>query len=865
MSDNEDSVELAKTSQVQVEADDDADQESSSHFKSFKEYKDRKCVDWFCCFLLTLMFLGWIVILILSAMNGNPQVLYRATDYKGNICGSSLAPTDTEGTPYAEDKGNFPKNLKDAKYGVMPRMVDDFVAQLARTSKDMTLTMPVITTMCAESCPKSGTVFCNYEFLDKMSAAAGTKWATNPLPEVPATEVKTALQLTSSVNRALVFFNPAAELQVTQACLSAQSKPSGYAGSAFDFCQEVFYQCDKIIVDTKKLLGRCVPNFPAKQENSAARCIEPLSNVNCTTGSEFDVNCVENEKGISNNNRPGKRTIYKPARLANGDYTFEDTEAKKLCRKIENRVNVLSENIPQLSLTQSVTNAAMSFSNYVAAVQKAWLQTMLCGLFLPMLVGFAFLIVIRWCAGCIVWVSIIILEGCFIAGSIVFLHKSGVITLPGDYIADEAKSTLAIVSTDQRRYYQIAGWVFTLLAVVFFCTILFLRKNIVDAVRIIRISAMAVASNAFIMLWPLVSFLFIGIFSAGFCIIGVLLLSSGKNTISKLAGELNGTKIIATPQNSTFTSDLADIAVRQSDEIMKYLGFFNLFMWLWMCQFVQAVGIFTIGGAVAEWYFTDKSKPARKGEENEKCCARLQNNGGVCGAFCATMKFHTGTAAFGSLILTIVKLAKWWLAYLAMEIKKANPNNRIVKCLACCIMRCVDCFESCLRYLSKNAYLYSTIKGTNFCVSSYKSFVMLWNNFGRFGATGISSEIVMLFGKLSIMMFSTLAVYYAVEFNSDFQDIESENYISSMGQFVITIVVLFMSYIVAEIFFDVYDIATDSIMLCYCFDAEDGNGEAFAARMGDELEFKKTKQEDPHEGDGYKCCGFGCCCSGGAK
>ena len=167
--------------------------------------------------------------------------------------------------------------------------------------------------------------------------------------------------------------------------------------------------------------------------------------------------------------------------------------------------------------------------------------------------------------------------------------------------------------------------------------------------------------------------------------------------------------------------------------------------------------------------------------------------------------------------------------------------------------------------MSKNAYLYSTIKGTNFCVSSYKSFVMLWNNFGRFGATGISSEIVMLFGKLAIMMFSTLAAYYSVEYTADFQDIESENYISSMGQFVITLVVLFMSYIVAEIFFDVYDIATDSIMLCYCFDAEDGNGQAFKARMGDDLEFEKTKEEDEHKDDGKRCCGCKCCFGGGAN
>ena len=91
------------------------------------------------------------------------------------------------------------------------------------------------------------------------------------------------------------------------------------------------------------------------------------------------------------------------------------------------------------------------------------------------------------------------------------------------------------------------------------------------------------------------------------------------------------------------------------------------------------------------------------------------------------------------------------------------------------------------------------------------------------------------------MMLSTLAAYYAIELNAEFRNIQSENYISSMGQFVITFVVFCMSYIVAEIFFSVYDVATDSIMLCYCFDVEDGGGEAFAQKMGFELSQNKKR------------------------
>ena len=59
------------------------------------------------------------------------------------------------------------------------------------------------------------------------------------------------------------------------------------------------------------------------------------------------------------------------------------------------------------------------------------------------------------------------------------------------------------------------------------CVIIFLRTVINDAIRVVRISATAVASNFKIMLWPFFSFFWIGSFSAVFCLIGVLLMASG--------------------------------------------------------------------------------------------------------------------------------------------------------------------------------------------------------------------------------------------------------------------------------------------------------------------------------------------------
>lgn len=851
---------LAKASDSDEGEESKNKKSSTGYFKSFKPYDQRSCSDVLCLIILIVCFVVWLIVLGVSAMLGKPEVLYRATDYKGNVCG---------GTQLTVVGGEFATNYATAKVGVMPRLIDDFITETYRTYSTSSLSMPVVTTMCAAKCPVVNDVFCDYAFLDEMHSLLGAQgiWQTNPLQGDAKDKVRSALQQTADVNRAAVQLQlgggvASADLALKCGTISATVKPASFTGSAAEFCTKVFFACDRIIVDTKPVLGRCVPEFAADEKEAASRCVDPVTSVPCNTTSEFDVNCIEAEKPYKAFPTAGFVPAISPL-LKDGNYLFTE-EQEKECSRLENRVETISEDIPQMKMLEKITKAASSFSNYVTSVQKAWLQVFICGLILPMIIGFIFLMIIGKLAGCIVWSCIILLEVCFIAGSLVFLQKAGVISLPGQVTA-QASSTFAPVDAAQSQYYQIAGWIFTLFAVVFFCVILFLRSAIVDAIRVIRISAKAVTKNASILMWPLFSFFWIGVFSAMFCIIGVLLMSSGNMIVQKIGDEVNGTKISLSNGTST------EITMMETNEAIKYLGLFDLFMWVWLCEFVQAVGIFTIGGDVAEWYFTDDNTPEEPEPElaeGEKrpCCHRCKKSKGVCGAFCHTFHLHLGTAAFGSLVITIVKLIKWWLAYTANEIQQANPDNKVLKYALACVMCIVHCFEKCVKYLSKNAYIYSTIKGTSFCWSSYKSFVMLWNNFTRFGATGISSAVVMLFGKLSIMMLSTLAAYYLIELNADFQNLASENYISSMGQFVITFVVFCMSYIVAEIFFSVYDIATDSIMLCYCFDVEDGGGEAFAQKMGFELEVKKTKEDDEHEDKGgIGCCACLPCCKKSAK
>ena len=103
----------------------------------------------------------------------------------------------------------------------------------------------------------------------------------------------------------------------------------------------------------------------------------------------------------------------------------------------------------------------------------------------------------------------------------------------------------------------------------------------------------------------------------------------------------------------------------------------------------------------------------------------------------------------------------------------------------------------------------------------------------------------MLFGKVFVTFASTVACYLWLSRSADYSRFESENYIDAKGTVFVCAVVAVMAFIVAEVFFGVYEITSDSIMLSYCLDIDNG-GAAFKDKLGEEYELKKAP-EDEHE------------------
>jgi len=111
------------------------------------------------------------------------------------------------------------------------------------------------------------------------------------------------------------------------------------------------------------------------------------------------------------------------------------------------------------------------------------------------------------------------------------------------------------------------------------------------------------------------------------------------------------------------------------------------------------------------------------------------------------MWYHCGTAAFGSLIIAIIKMIRAYVKYMQKQAQKYG--GRTAQIILCAIQCLLWCFEKFMKFLNKNAYIQTAIFGTNFCTSAKNAFFLILRNIARIGACTLVSEFVIIIGKVS--------------------------------------------------------------------------------------------------------------------
>ncbi|CAK8684737.1 unnamed protein product [Clavelina lepadiformis] len=447
------------------------------------------------------------------------------------------------------------------------------------------------------------------------------------------------------------------------------------------------------------------------------------------------------------------------------------------------------------------------------------------------LVAFLWIVIMRWFAGVIVWITLLGLIGLLSFGVWYCYNEYNILKTANQ--GDESIISVGF-TTNLSTYLALQDtWLafLIILAVVDFILILivlFLRKRIQIAIQIIRQASKAVGMMISTLFYPLVTFVLVLIVVAFWAATALFLASSG-DPVYGIVDSRNDSQIsmASAPYNTSLSGDQCVITEWTNtshplylvDEVkcvfekyggdsifhqnVTWLQVVEVFGMLWILNWIIALGQCTLAGAFSSYYWAWK-KP--------RDIPFLP----LYSSFGRALRYHTGSLAFGALIIAIVQIIRILLEYADHKLK--GTENKVAKFILKCLKCCFWCLEKFLKFLNRNAYIMVAVYGKNFCWSAKEAFKLLMRNILRVVVLDKVTDFILFMGKL-IVTVGMGALSWA--FFTDKFPIRGP----SLNYYWLMIIVIAVgTYFVASGFFNTFAMAVDTIFLCFLEDLERNDG-----------------------------------------
>uniref|UniRef100_A0A8C6TVU1 Choline transporter-like protein n=1 Tax=Neogobius melanostomus TaxID=47308 RepID=A0A8C6TVU1_9GOBI len=427
---------------------------------------------------------------------------------------------------------------------------------------------------------------------------------------------------------------------------------------------------------------------------------------------------------------------------------------------------------------------------------QSWYWILL-GLVIAMLTSLLFIVLLRFLAGIMVWVMIALVI--LVIGYGIFHCYMEYAALKGEAGANVTLQELGF-QTDFSVYLQIRQtWlafmiILAIVDVIIILLLIFLRKRICIAIALIREASKAIGHVMSALFFPLFTFFLLAVVIAYWAVTAVY-------PLNKLPTQ--------TPEKAECPDSQCLFAFYGGEtayhKYLIWLQFYNVFLFFWCANFVTALGQMTLAGAFASYYWAFV-----KPDDIPKCP--------LFSSLGRSLRYHTGTLAFGSFILSAIQIIRVLLEYLDHKLK---AHNKCTKFLLCCLKCCFWCLEKFIKFLNRNAYIMTAIYGKNFCSAARDAFFLLMRNMIRVAVLDKVTDFLLFLGKLLIV--GLVGVFAFFFFSGRVKAFE--NTAPSLHYYWVPIITVAIgSYLIAHGFFSVYSMCVDTLFLCFCEDLERNDG-----------------------------------------
>ncbi|KAH0819489.1 hypothetical protein GEV33_003302 [Tenebrio molitor] len=220
--------------------------------------------------------------------------------------------------------------------------------------------------------------------------------------------------------------------------------------------------------------------------------------------------------------------------------------------------------------------------------------------------------------------------------------------------------------------------------------------------------------------------------------------------------------------------------------VMIFAVIFNFVITCWTLRFFAGIQHMVISGSVATWYFAKNKQYL---------------DSPICTSLCNAMKFHLGTVAFGSFILTLFAVVK--------AILRACFRNACCRCLTTV---CCSNVEVILKFLSDNSFIETAIHGQSYFRSAKRATKLLMNNAASVIAISCVGDFVLTMIVFIVTVVAT-GISFALFMNAD------------KGAWILPVVIcLIVNVIIISITFSVFQITIDTLFICFCEDSVINDG-----------------------------------------
>ncbi|XP_008587894.1 PREDICTED: choline transporter-like protein 5 [Galeopterus variegatus] len=487
--------------------------------------------------------------------------------------------------------------------------------------------------------------------------------------------------------------------------------------------------------------------------------------------------------------------------------------------------NGKTRNVIELREASNVINKILDARTIGMKVFEDYATTwywILIGLSIAMFLSWTVLILLRFIAGCLFWI--------FVFG-VIGITGYGIWHCYQEYtnLQEHPNSTLTIydvgIQINLSMYFRLKQtWfalmiILSIIEVIVILLLIFLRKRIQLAIILLKEGSKAIGYIPSTLVYPVLTFILLSICIAYWAVTAVFLATSGVPVYKVTAPEghcvhenetcipeiFNTTEIVkACPGAQCNFAFYGGKSLYH--EYITTFHIYNLFVFLWLVNFVIALGQCALAGAFAAYYWA-----AKKPDDIPPYP--------LFTAFGRAVRYHTGSLAFGSLLLALVHIFKMFLEYLDNRLK--NAQNNFSKFLRCCMICCFWCLDKMLKFLNRNAYIMIAIYGKNFCRSARDAFNLLMRNVLNVAVTDEVVHFVLLLGKLLVA--GSIGVLAFLLFTQRMPMI-SEGPTSLNYYWVPLLTVTFGAYLIAHGFFSVYAMCVETIFICFCEDLERNDG-----------------------------------------